>query len=78
MTLEQMRRLHKQQPFEQFFIHLADGRSVRVGHPENLVFSGLGRTVVVFDGDDYEEIFDLLLVTSLRLVKRKPPAQNGG
>jgi hypothetical protein len=64
MTLEQLRRLHQARPFHPFDIHLADGRSLPVDHPELLAITG--RTIGVGLEDQTIEIVDLLLVTSLK------------
>lgn len=69
MTVDQLRRLHQSRPFQPFEIHLADGRSFAVDHPEVLAISPPGRTIGVGVEDGTIEIVDLLLVTSL-----KPPA----
>jgi hypothetical protein len=63
MTTEQLRRFHQARPFR---IHLADGRSVDVDHPELLATSPSGRTIAVYTDPNAAEIIDLLLVTSLR------------
>ena len=65
MTVEQMREMSNAWPFHPFRIHLADGRSLDVDHPEFLMFSRSGRTIVVSKTNDTFEIIDLLLVTSL-------------
>ena len=65
MTVEQMREMYKARPFQSFRIHLADGRSLDVEHPEFMMFSRSGRTIVVSKINDTFEIVDLLLVTSL-------------
>jgi hypothetical protein len=72
MTIEQIRKMHRAQPFHPFEIHLADGRSLPVPHPEFLAIAPPGRTVGVASDDGTIEIVDLLLVTSLR------PHANGG
>lgn len=59
--------MHKTEPFHPFEIHLADGRSLSVPHPEYLWINPPGRTIVVALKDGTFEIVDLLLVTSLRL-----------
>lgn len=41
MTVEQFRELWRTQPFQPFTIHLADGRNLRVEHPEFLMMSRL-------------------------------------
>jgi hypothetical protein len=74
MTIDQIRRLHRAQPFQPFRIHLADSRSLDVTHPEVLAISEPGRTIsVAWDGAF--EIIDLLLVVSLELLngQAKPP-----
>jgi hypothetical protein len=65
MTIEQLRAMHRAQPFVPFDIHLADGRALTVAHPENLAFAGGGRCVGVGRSDGVIETVDLLLVTSL-------------
>ena len=66
MTIEQIRTMHRAQPFHPFEIHLADGRSLPVRHPEFLAITPPGRTVIVTKKDGTFEVIDLLLVTSLR------------
>ena len=65
MTVEQLREMYTTRPFRSFRLHLADGRSLDVEHPEFLSFSRTGRTIVVSKPNDTFEIVDLLLVTSL-------------
>jgi hypothetical protein len=66
MTIEQLRRLHQARPFQAFDIHLTDGRSLAVEHPEMLAVPPPGRTIGVGMPDGTIEIVDLLLVTSLK------------
>lgn len=65
MTVEQMREMNAARPFRPYTVHLADGRSLDIDHPEFLMFSRTGRTIVVSKPNDTFEIVDLLLVTSL-------------
>jgi hypothetical protein len=76
MTTEQLRRVHNTRPFVPFFLHSADGRALRVNHPENLAFNGAGRTVNVVTGDE-SEIVDLLLIASIRFPAENDTPQNG-
>jgi hypothetical protein len=62
MTTEQLRKMHQARPFESFDIHIADGRSLPVEHPEFLALSPAGRTISVGLSDGTFEIVDLLLV----------------
>jgi hypothetical protein len=65
MTMERIReRLHAR-PFEPFTIHLADGRSVLVQHPDFIAAAPSGRTLSVYQPDDSHHIIDVLLVTDL-------------
>jgi hypothetical protein len=71
MTIEQLRQLHQARPFQPFDIHLVDGRTLPVDHPEFLAQSPSGRTIAVGRDDGTIETVDLLLVVSL---KPRPPA----
>ena len=78
MTVEQLRSLHQAQPYRPFRIHLADGRSLDVKHPEMLAHEG-GRTVIVYVASERFEIVDLLLVSSLEIIngRTKQPRAKG-
>jgi hypothetical protein len=67
MTTVKLRELHNARPFHPFIIHLADGRTVSVTHPEVMAVSPSGRTVHVVHKDDSFNIIDLLLVTDLEV-----------
>ena len=71
MTIEQVKRLYENVPFQPFIIHLADGRQIPVRHREFMASSPSGRTIVVYDQDDSFNIIDLLLVTSLEIKNGK-------
>ena len=74
MTVEQLRNVHQARPFQPFTIHVADGRSFRVDHPEFVSRSQSGRTIVVHQPDDSFSILDLLLVTELEVhPPERPP-----
>ncbi len=66
MTSAQFKAVLGASPFQTFDFQMADGRSIRVTHPELVLVTPGGRTVVVAVADDAIEIIDLLLVTSLR------------
>ena len=66
MTIDQLRKLHQARPFHPFEMHLADGRTLPVDHPEMLAVPPPGRTVGVGMADGTIEIVDLLLVVSLK------------
>jgi len=66
MTLEQLRKATKSEPFQPFTISLTDGRRFRVPHPEFVwIPPEAARTFhVAGRGEDYR-VIDLLLVTSI-------------
>ena len=72
MTSEQLRAAHKAQPFKPFTVHLADGTSVNVPHPEVLLQTQGGRTIFVNTGGEDVSIIDLLLVARLTFGNGRP------
>jgi hypothetical protein len=67
MTIDQIRNVHRAQPFRPFAIHVADGRVIEVPHQDFLSHSPTGRTIIVYHGDESFSILDLLLVTELEV-----------
>lgn len=57
-------------PFKPFTIHVADGRSVRVPHPDFIALSGNGRLAIVIsaagDSPSYF-VIDVPLITQLEV-----------
>ena len=66
MTIDQLRKLHIARPFQPFDLHLVDGRTLTVEHPELLAQSQSGHTIFVACPDDTVETVDLLLVVSIK------------
>ena len=67
-----IRQVLRQQPFQPFVLHLADGRAFEVPHTDFISLSQNGRRVIVEKDDDSFEIIDVLLVSSVEV---KPSAQ---
>lgn len=67
MQMKELQAVYRHQPFRPFVLHLADGRSVRVVHPEFIAVSPVGRSAVVYDKTGGFEMIDLLLVTSIEV-----------
>jgi len=67
MTTDQLQNVWKAEPFRPFIVHLADGRQIKVGHPEFLIRSPSGRSIIVYQPDDSFNVIDLLLVTDLEV-----------
>jgi hypothetical protein len=51
LTTDQLRELVRTRPFIPFVIHVADGRSIEVSHPEMIAYGG-GRIAVIAKPDD--------------------------
>ena len=74
MTSERLIEMLEATPFQPFDIRLADGRAIRVQHPEFVARSPSGRTAVVFQPDDSMTILDVFLAVSL---DRVAPGRGG-
>ncbi len=75
MTVEQLSVVHHAQPFQPFRIHMADGRSVDVHHPDFLSRSPTGRTIIVHKRDETFEIIDMLLIASVETLNGQTERQ---
>jgi hypothetical protein len=64
-ALQEIRRVHSAQPFDPFKIHVADGRTYVVTHPEFMAQSQNGRMIYVTTPRGSLAAIDLLLVTSV-------------
>ncbi len=72
MTSERLVEMLEAKPFQPFDIRLADGRAIRVQHPEFVARSPSGRTAVVFQPDDSMTVLDVFLAVSLdRVMPRR-------
>ena len=72
MTTEQFREMLHQQPFRPFMIHMVDGRTFEVAHPDFVALSHSGRTVIVYQPDDNFSVLDLLLMSELQIGNSRP------
>ena len=72
MKPEKLRQLHGARPFQPFRIHLADGRTIPVPHPEWMMITTSGRTAYITQRDDSVNIIDVLLIQELEIM---PPAK---
>lgn len=74
MVSEQIRKTLAIQPFRPFQLHLADGRVLRVRHPEFIYVPPKNeRTVYITDDDGDVEIVDALMIVSLKPTKSGEP-----
>jgi hypothetical protein len=74
MTTDQLHRLHAASPFVPFTIHIADGTTHEVPHPEFLAHAPGTRIALVADANGVGSYIGLLLVTKLSV--RQP--ENAG
>ncbi len=66
MTIGQLRKAQRAEPFRPFTISLADGRAFTVAHPEFIMIPPTAtRTFVVAQPSEDYSIVDLQLVTTL-------------
>lgn len=78
MTLERLQTVHRAEPFRPFTLHLTNGRSLRVPHPEFLwVPPEASRTVFVATGPETAEFVDILMIVSIELSNAKASRRNG-
>jgi hypothetical protein len=78
MTMEQLRKAYREQPFRAFALRLADGREIRVDHPEFLAIPpDPARTFMVTGPGEDHRIIDLLLVVSLDFIDRQVRQKRG-
>lgn len=77
MRADELKRIHQLRPFQPFTLRVADGREYHVDHPEFLAFSVTGRTMVVSTPDDFYEIIDTMMVTSIHVGNRTDRRRRG-
>jgi len=77
MHIETIRELRTARSFRPCTMHMADGRSVEVRHPEFMAISPNGRTAVAFSPEGKKGAghgVDIMLVTDIEL---NPDRSNG-
>lgn len=67
MVSERLRAVHQAQPFLPFTLHMSDGRSLKVTHPELLAVAPTGRYAVLILPDESTHFIDILLITDIEL-----------
>jgi len=70
MIGKEIRKLYEAAPFAPFRVHMANGKSVDIPHPEFMFISRTGRRMIVDMPDDTFEIIDLSLVTSVETLPK--------
>jgi hypothetical protein len=73
MIINEFRAALHATPFIPFVVHLADGRTIPVRHPDFAMVTGGGRTAHISQPDDEGfTVIDLLLVTQLEVNGQTP------
>jgi hypothetical protein len=70
MKLEELREVMHAAPFQPFTIHVADGRSLAVPHPDFIAIMGTDRSIVVTSSSKKMPSFsivDVPLITQLEV-----------
>ena len=69
MTIQQPHAVHRAAPFYPLTVHVADGCSFHVPHPDFLSMSPTVRTVIIDQQNDEFSTLDLILMTEIQTVK---------
>jgi hypothetical protein len=68
MTSQELRAALQALPFRPFTVHMVDGRSFEVRHPDFLLVGPNGRTAYIFAPSGAEfSILDVMLMTEIEL-----------
>ncbi len=72
MTADTIRDFLRAAPFVPFSVQLANGRKVRVPHPDFASINPSGRTLIVYSHGEHFEMVDVMLVTNVVVEKGSP------
>jgi hypothetical protein len=71
VTRDQIRAALAAKPFVPIVLHLPDGRSIRVSHPELVALSQDGRAALLWDDRGAAHMVDLMLVPNIEFERRR-------
>ena len=74
--IERIRELYWAKPFRPFTLHLADGQSVTVAHPELMALSANTKELFVMDPDGAGRFINVPQITEIKVKSRKASAAN--
>jgi hypothetical protein len=69
MRPHEIRIFFHRQPFDPFMIHVADGRSFHIRHPDFVSFSSDSRAVTLQNDEQLHEVVSTFMIVSLRPLK---------
>ncbi len=67
-SVQELKAIKDRRPFEPFHLHLADGRDIRIVHPDNVAWNAgevTRHVYVAYKGG--EELLDLTLIVGVRV-----------
>ena len=67
MKLEEIRQVKNQRPFLPFLVRTADGRELRVSHPDAIAWKESSPRIVICSSPGGWEIIDVGLIVSLAI-----------
>jgi hypothetical protein len=68
MTSNEIRAAVRSEPFRPFVMRTTGGREYTVHHPEWVMLSPSGRTLVVVGSDDAFAVVDVLMIESINFI----------
>ncbi len=71
MNMNDMRQVAGARPFRPFTLHVADGRNVKVEHPEFLAYTPDGETIIVLQSGGGFKILDHELITEIEVAPHR-------
>lgn len=69
MSMESIRNLLRQEPFQPFMIRLSNGESYEIRHPECAALSKT-KVIVTFPEEDQEVFCSLIHINSVEMLQR--------
>ena len=68
MKVDELRARIHAIPFQPFIVHVPDGRSIQVPHPDFIAITGTGRTAfITFEKKPSFAVIDIPLITQLEV-----------
>ena len=65
--IDELKKVKDQRPFEPFHIHLADGRDLRITHPDGVAWDAASPRRIVAIHEGGWDFIDVTLITSIRV-----------
>lgn len=73
--IQQLRDYWHASPFVPFDLHLSDGRTLHVPHPDFFSMSPNGGMILVYDDQDHSHLVNPIMLVSVSLKVAPPPQE---